>query len=239
MAQNIIRASELDVSNLTFSDIKSLDNGGKIVNISYKGQRLYMQLPALVANYGLSVWPAEKTGGFDKMHLDLSMKGYDSDSTPSVKAFFNNMQAFDEKMIDMALQNCKNWLRKTTTSRDVIQAVYTPLVKYSKDKDTGEISTKYPPSVRLQIPRNKAGNIDVEIYDSMRNRVDFDSINFKRATVTAIVQVSSAWIISGKFGVTMKVHQMKVNQDSQTLQGYAFINDEDDIDVKEEASASS
>lgn len=228
MAQNIIRASELDVSKLTFSDVKTLDNGGKIVNVSYSGQRLFMQLPALVANYGLSVWPAEKTGGFDKMQLDLSLKGYDSDVSPSVKAFYNNLQQFDEKMIDTAMQNSKMWLRKAGTSREVIQAVYTPLIKYAKDKDTGEISNKYPPTVRLQIPRNRAGDIDIEVYDAFRKRVDFDAVNFKRAQVTAIVQISSVWIISGKFGITMKVHQMKVNPDSQGLQGYAFIPDEDD-----------
>lgn len=229
MAQNIVRAADFDVNKISFSDVRTLDNGGKMVNISYKGQKLFMQLPTMTASYGLSVWPSDK-GGMDKMHLDLSMSGYDG-TNATVKSFFDNFVKFDDKLIDTGLQNCKQWLRKTTSSREVVQAVYAPLIKYSKDKETGEVSTKYPPVVRLQIPRNRAGAIDVEIYDSSRQRVDFDSVDFKRASVTAIVQISSVWIISGKFGVSMKVHQMKVAQSQTKLTQYAFIDDEDDVNV--------
>jgi hypothetical protein len=223
---NIIRASDLDVNKLTFSDVRTLDNGGKMVNISYQNQKFFLQLPTLVSSYGLSVWPNDK-GGFDKMHLDLSMKGYDG-TNPVVKTFFEKMVAFDDKLVDTCLNNSKTWLRKNVTSREVVQAVFTPLVKYSKDKATGEISTQYPPVVRLQIPRNRSGDVDVTVYDNNKQQVNFQDVNFKGAQVTAIVQVANVWIISGKFGVTIKVHQMKVNQQTSKLSGYAFVDDEDD-----------
>jgi len=225
MAQTIIRANDIDVSAISFSDVRTLDNGGKMVNISYKGSKLYMQLPNLVASYGLSVWPSDRVGGLDKMHLDLSLVGYET--VPAIKSFYEKMSAFDDKLIDTALAQSKAWLRKAISSREVVQAVYTPLLKYSKDKATGE-TTQYPPTVRLQIPRNKAGDVDVEVYDSARQRLKFDEVEFKRAQVTAIVQISSVWIISGKFGVTMKVQQMKVGQSQSKLVGYAFMRDEDD-----------
>lgn len=227
MAQNIIRANDLDFENLSFSDVRTLDNGGKMVNVSYKGHKLFMQLPTLTASYGLSIWPNDKAGGHDKIHLDLSLNGYDG-ANQLVKTFCEKMQAFDDKVIDTAMSQSKTWLRKSVTSREVIQAVYTPLLKYSKDKSTGEISTQYPPVVRLQIPRNKAGNIDVEVYDTDRKLVKFEDVDFKKAQVTAIVQVASVWLISGKFGVTLKVMQMKVAQQQSKLVGYAFMVDEDD-----------
>lgn len=222
----IIRATDLDVSAISFSDVRTLDNGGKMININYNGQKLFMQLPSLIASYGLSVWPSDK-GGLDKMHLDLSMAGYDG-TNPNVKTFFDKMTQFDDLLIDTAMTNSKAWFRKVLANREVAQAVFTPLVKFSKDKNTGELSTQYPPVVRLQIPRNKNGNIDVEIYDANRNKLNFDEVDFKRAAVTAIVQVSSVWLISGKFGVTMKVQQMKINQSQSKLSTFAFVEDSDD-----------
>lgn len=161
------------------------------------------------------------------MHLDLSMAGYDG-TNPNVKTFFDKMTQFDDLLIDTAMTNSKAWFRKVLANREVAQAVFTPLVKFSKDKNTGELSTQYPPVVRLQIPRNKNGNIDVEIYDANRNKLNFDEVDFKRAAVTAIVQVSSVWLISGKFGVTMKVQQMKINQSQSKLSTFAFVEDSDD-----------
>ena len=227
MASNIVRASDLDVTNIAFSDVRTLDNGGRMIGVSYKGNKMYVQLPALVASYGLSVWANEKPGGHDKMHLDLSLVGYDG-TNPTVKTCFDNLNHFDEKVISEAMLNSKQWFKKNITTREVMQAIYTPLIKYSKDKETGEISTKYPPVVRLQIPRNKSGAIDVEVYDNNRNKLNFETVDFKRAQVTAIVQISSIWLISGKFGVTMKLQQMKVVQQHNVFAGYAFIEDSDD-----------
>lgn len=222
----IIRANDMDLSGISFSDVRTLDNGGKMINISYNGQKLFMQLPSLIANYGLSVWPSDK-GGYDKVHLDLSLTGYDG-TNPNVKTFFDKMTQFDELLINTAMANSKAWFRKIIANRDIAQAVFTPLVKFSKDKVTSEISTQYPPVIRLQIPRNKNGEIDIEIYDASRNRLKFDDVDFKKAAVTAIVQVSSVWLISGKFGVTMKVQQMKINQSQSKLSTFAFVDDSDD-----------
>jgi hypothetical protein len=227
MASNIVRACDINVADISFGEVRTLDNGGKMVNISYNNHKLLMQLPNLTASYGLNVWPSDRPGAFDKMHLDLSLVGYDSN--PAMKSFFEKMMAFDDKLIDTAMSNSKTWLRKTVASREVIQAVFTPLVKFSKDKLTGELSTQWPPVVRLQIPRTKTGAVDVEVYDAGRERLDFDSVEFKRAQVTAIVQVTSVWIISGKFGVSMKVQQMKVAQNATNLNKYAFIEDPDEV----------
>lgn len=227
MANTIVRAVDLDIGSITFSDVKTLDNGTRMIYISYKNNKFFMQLPNLVASYGLSVWPADRPGGVDKMHLDLSLTGYDTENS-TVQSFFQKMSEFDELLVDAAMLNSKTWFRKTFQNREVAQALFTPLIKYSKDKNTGEISTKYPPVVRLQIPRNKKGEIDVEIYDTNRTRLNFDDIDFKRAQVTAIVQISSVWLINGKFGVSMKIQQMKVNQNQNSLVQYAFANDSDD-----------
>ena len=227
-ASNIVRASEIDVSQIAFSDVRTLDNGGKMVNISYKGSKFFVQLPQLVASYGLSIWAAERPGGYDKMNLDLSLVGYDSPSG-AVKACFDNLTQFDEKVFESALANTKAWFKKNITERVVMKALQTPIVKFSK-KD-GESSMQYPPVVRLQIPRNKNGDVDVEIYDADRQKLNFDAVDFKRAQVTAIVHISSIWLISGRFGVTMKVQQMKVTQQQLKLSQYAFIDDSDDEDV--------
>ena len=226
MSSNIIRTTDLDVNKITFSDLRTLDNGGKMINIGYNGGKFLLQMPQLIASYGLSRWEADRPGAYDKLNLDLSLAGYDG-TNALVTAFFEKMSAFDEKVVDTALVNSKNWFKKNITSKDIILATYTPIVKFSKDGE-GNNSTKWPPVVRLNIPRNRQGEIDVEIYDADRKKVDFENVNFKRAQVTAIVQVSSIWLVSGKFGITMRVQQMKVAQAASIFSGFAFIADSDE-----------
>jgi hypothetical protein len=52
--------------------------------------------------------------------------------------------------------------------------------------------------------------------------------------VSAIVQCSGVWIAGSKFGLTMKIVQMKVCPEKVfKIEGYSFIDDEDE----EEADA--
>lgn len=224
----IIRANEIDFTKVTFSAAKIQENGGRTIYINHGGEKLFVQLPAMSCPYGLSVWKADKNAPpspTDKIQLDLSLKGYDGES-PSIKDFFDTMHKLDDHIVEAGLANCMQWLKRKVTSKEVIAAIFTPMLKFSKDKETGEITNKYPPVVRLNIPR-RDGKVTCDVFDQNRNKLDFDAIDFKGANVTAIVQIGSVWVAGGKFGVTLKLQQMKVVQRPR-LSGYAFIADSDD-----------
>lgn len=212
----IIRAVEIDVKNITVQP-----NNQNSANINYCGQKMLVQLPILTASYGLSIWPSDKSGGHDKIYLDLSLKDYDKEGTDAY-ALYNYLCKIDELII---AQCCQLKHKMSSTSKEIIKALYTPIIKHSKDN-------KYPPTIRLQIPRKATGEINVEIYDKSRNLMTFDQVDFKGAKVIAIVHFSNVWfMMTGKFGLTLKVQQMKVfekekeNKVAAQMDEYAFVSD--------------
>lgn len=222
MAQNIVRVADVDLNEVSLGTPKSLDNGGKMIPMFHKGKQFIMQIPVMNAPYGISRYPGDGKGD-DKLSLDLSFKG--CDSNPQVKEFLELMKQLDAKCVEQAFKNGFTWFKKKFASQDVVEALYTPMVKYSKDKETGEVTDKYPPTVKLSIPM-RDGACKVEVYDSSRNQISIDDVDLKGADVTAIIQSNGVWVAGGKFGCKFRVLQMKVSPKSSKITGYAFLDDD-------------
>jgi hypothetical protein len=188
---------------------------------------IVLQTPEMIAPYGVSNWNDDGKGP-DKYSLDLSFKG--KEGRPNLSTFFEKMVELDKKLIQDGVDNSMTWLKKKYNSVDVVEALYTPMVKYAKDKTTGEITDKYPPVFKLKIPFVNSA-FQCEVYDNKRKTVDLkqliDSGAFKGAKVTAIIQCLGIWVAGGKYGCSWKVLQMRVSP-PQTIKGYAFKELEDD-----------
>jgi hypothetical protein len=222
---SVIRVSDIDVSKLTFSEPQKLQSGGTTIYLKHNNEQLFVQFPAMKCPYGLSFYPLEsKLDTAERCNLDVSMTGWDI--VPNMKDAYNSLVGFESAILDKALENSQQWFKKKYNSKDVVQAIFTPLVKHSKDKETGEITNKYPPVIKVNIPK-KNGKFELDVYNDKKEIVSFDSVNFKGAQVTVIAQITGIWIIAGKFGVTVKAKQMKVNP-QQVIKGYAFMDDSDD-----------
>lgn len=222
-ASNIMRVKDIDVSEITLSTPKTLDNGGKMIPVYHKGKPLIIQIPTMESPYGLSRYPSDK-GGDEKVTLDLSFKG--ADNNASIKEFYDLMKSLDTKLIEEAFKNGMPWFKKKFPTQDVVEALYTHMVKHYKDKETGEITDKYPPTLKLSVPMRN-GKYTCEAYDSSRQKVNIDDMDLKRAQVTAIIQCNGIWIAGGKFGCKFRVIQMKVTNTNSKIAGYAFIDDDD------------
>jgi hypothetical protein len=215
--------ADFDVSKVHFGTPRTNDNGGKSIYLSFNKAPIVLQTPEMVAPFGKQKWENDK--GVPKHTLDLSFK--DKDKRDLLKTFFDKMTELDEKLVDSALENSFDWLKKKGVSRDVVKNLYTPLVRHPIDKATGEISTKYAPTFKLSLPF-KDGAFTTEVYDGARKLVDLNAIETKGARVTAIIQCLGVWVAAGKFGCTWKVLQMKVVP-PQAIKGYAFKEVENDV----------
>ena len=78
-----------------------------------------------------------------------------------MKAFYDAIHSIDEKIIKDAKKNSLSWLRKKTVSEDVLRTLFSPAIKVSKDKETGEPDGKYPPTIKAKIGY-KFGTNDLE-----------------------------------------------------------------------------
>lgn len=213
---SIVLPSDFDVSKISYSEPRTLDNGGKVIYVSYNKKKLIMQTPEMQAPFGLSKWNNDGASA-DKYSLDLSFK--DKATRPVLSKFFDGLKALDSKLVEDGLANCQTWLKKQFKSLDVVEALYTPIIKHAKDKN-GEVTDKYPPTFKMTIPFNGT-NFTCDVYDGDRNQVDILSLETKGARVSAIVQCVGIWIAGTKFGCSWKVLQMKVSPPAR-IKGYAF-----------------
>jgi len=227
---SIVLPSDFDVSNISYSEPRVLDNGGKVIYVSYNKKKLIVQTPEMVAPFGLSKWNNEGKGN-DKYSLDLSFKG--KESREMLSKFFDGFRALDKKLVEDGLKNCQTWLKKTYKSVDVVEALYTPIIKFAKDKN-GDINDKYPPTFKMTVPHNGT-QFMCDVYDGNRCAADLANMETKGSRVSAIVQCVGIWIAGTKFGCSWKVIQMKVTPPS-TIKGYAFkeLNDKIEDEIEED-----
>lgn len=224
---SIVLPSSLNVASITYSAPRTLDNGGRMIYMNLNRSPIVIQTPEMVAPYGVSNWNDDGKGP-DKYTLDLSFKG--KEIREKLNVFFEKMVALDKKLVHDGVENSMTWLKKKITSADVVEALYTPIVKYAKDKTTGEVTDKYPPSMKLKLPFIN-GTFQCEVYDTKRRQVNLkeliDNGSLKGAKVTAIIQCQGLWVAGGKYGCSWKVLQMRVSP-PQTIKGYAFREIEED-----------
>ena len=224
---SIVLPSNLNVANISYIAPRTLDNGGRAVYMNLNRSPIVIQTPEMVTPFGVSNWNDDGKGP-DKYTLDLSFKG--KESREKLNEFFEKMTALDKKLVQDGVVNSMTWLKKKISSTDVVEALYTPIVKYAKDKSTGEVTDKYPPSMKLKLPFIN-GAFQCEVYDTKRRLVNLkeliDNGSLKGAKVTAIIQCQGLWVAGGKYGCSWKVLQMRVSP-PQTIKGYAFKDIEDD-----------
>jgi hypothetical protein len=210
---DIIPFTEFNPSLVQLSKLKTLDNGGKTVYVSYNGAPLVLQTPEMVAPYGMSKWDNDGKGPA-KYTLDLSFKGMDT--RDHLKTFNNALQDFDSLLVNGGLSNSDEWFKKKITSKDVVEALYTCVLRRSKDD-------KYPPTFKMTVPCDPStGDFRCKVFDkNTKDPLDLTKVNLKGARVTAIVQCTGIWIAGGKFGSTWKIVQLRVEQTAKITE-YAF-----------------
>ena len=149
-----------------------------------------------------------------------------------MKPFFTALTALDEYMVDYATKNSQA-LFKSKMSREVVQAFYTPTVRFGKDKEGNP--TPYPPNIKVAFKRNRDnGNFDCEFYDEKSARdpnakpikgVPIEEMLVKKVEVTAIIRCTGVWFAGGKFGLSWKAVQMRLDKVPQGIRGYAFVDE--------------
>ena len=232
MADTIVDGTLFNVENIRYSAPKANGGGGKSVNILNKLTNTGLRVSTpLMLTWGASDFVDEKTGkgnGKFEMSLQFPTSEYQTEDTQS---FLANMQAFEAKIKNDAIINSKEWFGKVHKNADVVEALYSPMLKYSKDKLTGEADMNKAPVLRVKIPIWE-GVWKCEIYDEDENSLfpnpatpNVSPLDFiqKGTNVQVIMQCGGLWFANGKFGVTWKLVQSVVQRPKTSLTGKCFI----------------
>ncbi len=197
-----------------YSKCKINASGGKSVGIynSQTGQSLYVGTPLLMT-WGLQQYIDEKTGKVSyEMSLQFPNDDFDTDET---RAFLKSMADFEVKLKADALTNSKDWFAKPKMTPDAVDALFTPILKYPRDKATCEKDMNKKPTMRIKVPFWQGKWEGVEIYDSDRNclfpcadpNVSPMEIITKLSHMKTMIQCGGLWFANGKFGITWRFVQ--------------------------------
>ena len=256
-SSSIIAGININAENdIKYTKAKLNSNGGKQIGLlnSSTNKGLYLSTP-LMLTWGVNEYTNEKDGS---KTYDLALQfPNDEYANPNSSAFLKNMQLLESKIKTDAIANSKEWLNKTKLTSDAVDVMWTPILKYPKDKETGEPDYSRSPSIKVKIPYWQGEFKNVELYNEKREllfssndapenpeQVISDYIS-KGSNIAIVMQCGGVWVVNGKFGVTWKLFQAIVKPKA-TLAGKCHItlsqdeeeklntNKEDDEEEEEE-----
>lgn len=213
---NVIQGSKFDPTNdIKYSKPKVDSHGSKSVGIlnAASNTATFLSTP-LMLTWGVNEFIDEKSGrvSYD-LALQFSNEGY---GKVDENKFLEAMTIFETKIKSDAITNAKEWFGKTKMSPDAIDALWTPILKYPKDKATGEPDTTRAPTLKIKVPFWE-GDFKIDgIFNSEQKLLYPDPENpdahlkdliTKGSNVALVVLCGGIWFANGKFGVTWKLKQ--------------------------------
>jgi hypothetical protein len=202
--------------NMIFTKPKANNAGGKSVGIlnNMSKKSLLIQTP-LMMNWGVNVYEnANNTKSYD-FSLQFPREEFGNDDT---KSLLDMLVAFEEKVKLDAQKNSRDWFGKATMSAEVVEALWSPMLKYPKDQSTGEPDKTRSPTLKVKLPVWD-GEYKFELFDVAQNVLipnedgrGPEELIQKGSNVACIIQCGGIWFANGKFGVTWKLYQGVVKQ---------------------------
>ena len=214
----IINGTTFNAANdFVYTKAKVNANGRKQVGILNQSNKksLYLSSP-LMLTWGVNVYEDDATG---RKTYDMALQfPNDEYNNPECTEFLKNMQQFEQQIKEDAVKNSKDWLNKTKLVPEAVDALWTPMLKYPKDKDTGEPDYSRPPTLKIKIPFWEGEFKNVELYNDSKelifpmedSDVEITELIAKATNVATLIQCGGIWVANGKFGVTWKLFQAVV-----------------------------
>jgi len=232
MAETIVDGTQINFSEIVYRAAKVMAQGGKNIRIANKStQSVYRLSTPVMLTWGASdyVEPgAEKGNGKYEMSLQFPQEEY---RTPETTAFLENMKKFQDKIRDDAFRLSKEWFGKQHKSLDIIDELFTPMLKYPKIKGTSEPDYSKNPTLRIKVPCYD-GVWKVELYDENSEKL-YPSVDLPHASpldylvkgtnVACIIQCAGIWLTNGKFSVSWQLVQAMVQKPRETILGKCLI----------------
>ena len=231
MADTIIDGTTFNTDMVMYGKAKPNAAGGKSINLLNKNTKTGLRITTpLMLTWGASEYVNPEGVGNDKFEMSLQFPT-DEYSNDDCRAFLANIKALEEKIKKDAFENSSEWFGETHEHPSVINALYTPMLKYPKIKGTSKPDLSKMPTMRLKLPKWD-GVYKCEVYDEdgeplfpSKQNLTASPIEFLRkgAHVACIMQCGGMWFTNGKFTITWKLLQAVVQKPKATIQGTCFI----------------
>jgi len=255
MTDKLITVEEFQPKNIIYKDPKKNSHGGVTIPYLYNCPRrgeipFLLKTPKCSLPFGASQYPSKENVIAGKEHevrysMELSFTGYSGGdiSDPKMKMFFDKMTAFQKERNAFLFKNSKKFLKKTYKSIDVLEELCNPIIKYSRDKQTGEISDKYAPRISTKLGRDRKDDKNLDTFSGVRvyrstdksKRVEFDISGLQglfpsRSSVKGLISGTSVSVVSGKVSTPLYAKQLMVFPSEHEIVVNVFADDSDNED---------
>ena len=234
----IVSASEfVPAQNMIYTKPKANAAGGKSVGIINTATRksLHVQSPLMMT------WGANEYENPNGKSYDISLQFPREEFTnKATQELLHMLQQFEEKVKQDAQTYSRDWFGKPTMSREVIDALWSPMLKYPKNQATMEPDTTRPPTLKLKLPA-WGGQFKFELFDTQNNILIPNEEGLtptelipKGSEIACIIQCGGIWFANGKFGVTWKLFQGVVKPTQSLAKGQCHIKLDTGVEVKKD-----
>jgi hypothetical protein len=261
---SVIKGANLDLSKITFSDVKTDMHGRKMVYVNLNNGKILVQTPKMYAPNGLKRWRKKDAidNTDDKFELELSFYGEDgaNKNAEEIRQFHQNLQEFDELIKRKVIEKAKEWLSMPKLDMNTLESVmYTPMVRVPKDKEGNELP--YPSRVRVKIDRdldtegnasgrflsNKRFKTEIMVFDENKEQLQINEDNAetvipKGTQVVSIMELVYLSLSKTTISTKWKLVQAKVFRNKNAITSYAMLDDDAestpaDLDTEPKAKA--
>ena len=246
-SMQIVSAKKFKCEQVKYKPATTNQRGGKDVKVQLNGSNLVLQVPLMLT------WGLNERDNDGRMSYDLALQ-FEPHKYPAQQKALDNIKSFENKILNDAVTNGKSWFGKSKLSRDAAEVMMWPILKYPKNKDTGELDYDRNPTMKLKVPYWD-GNFNVELYN-MDGQAQFRptkegqwsaeqntgtpmSLMPKGTHLTGLIQCTGLWFAGGKFGCTWKLLQAKLQQPVRLVGSGVchIVEDSDDEDTLAELKA--
>lgn len=226
MASTIVTPQQFIPSEqLLYTKPKVNASGGKSVGIiNSSTRRSLMVSTPLMLNWGVNVF--EKEGGNAySISLQFPREEFSNDQ---INDFHSMLEKMEEQIKADALKHSRDWFGKQMT-KDGIDLIWNPILKYPKDKDTGEADRSRQPTLKVKLPFWE-GEAKFELFDVNNELLIPNDQNTspevfitKASNIACILQCGGIWFANNNFGVSWKLYQGVVKPTETLKQGVCHI----------------
>lgn len=242
MTTKVINIKNFKLNKVQISKPKINKSGGKVIYINYdyedgQGPKpLRLQMPKMKAPFGISGYDKDNSDNTDNSVTERSNDSIDlslGDHTDAIE----KLKQLDKMFLDRVKANPVEFFNKKR-SEEGIEEVFTPSVKYGKNKATGEISTEYPPRMKNKLYKDNEGKYNLQVYTPDRKPVEMTIYNQSEIIPKGCECVTllgvAGWVTPTGLGLSWRPAQMIVYKSDNALQNFAFLEDPD-IEVTSKA----
>ena len=177
------------------------------------------------------------------MAIQLPREEFASPETRDLQAM---MAELEEKIVNDAFANSRDWFGKKYSSLEVVKEFWTPILKYPKNKEDGSYDTTRAPTIKVKLPFWD-GQAKFDLFDLKSNPIypndsgsTPDELVQKGSNVCCTLLCGGVWITGSKFGVTWKLSQAAVKSPETFEKGKCYVSvcektydsDEETFDMK-------